>query len=138
MALIWRIFWRLIGIIIGCTLCVIFTLISMQQVISTKYLSPPVKMLMTSNLEHQIGLISLSTFIHYDSIVYYSVHFATKWNGFISHLLSFEADECNSTKQACPSSDLVTLVMNKYWTELPKLSGRRTCSTAPNVTTSQS
>ena len=34
---------------------------------------------------------------------------------FISHSMSFEADECNSMKQACPSSDFLTLVMNKHW-----------------------
>ena len=36
------------------------------------------------------------------------VHFVTKCNVYFSYSWSFEADECNSTKQACPSSDFVT------------------------------
>ena len=34
-----------------------------------------------------------------------TVHIATMCNVYISHSMSFEADECNSTKQACPLSD---------------------------------
>ena len=44
-----------------------------------------------------------------------TVHSVTMCNHFISHSMSFEADECNSMKQACPSSDFLTLVMNKHW-----------------------
>ena len=43
------------------------------------------------------------------------VLFVTMWfilsqkcNVYFSYSWSFEADECNSTKQACPSSDFVT------------------------------
>ena len=36
-----------------------------------------------------------------------TVHIATMCNVYITQSMSFEADECNSTKQACPS--MVTL-----------------------------
>ena len=51
-----------------------------------------------------------------------TVHIATMCNVYISQSMSIEADECNSTKQACPSSDFVTLVMNKYFSEYLEVS----------------